>query len=166
MQLERNEQRPIGMIRRQLRELSVAFVLGGVPVLLNAEPSEQFKDLVATLLAGPFFLNYYAFLFAALMIAACVQFKFRFNSNRYQAWLMDFHRFMVDVGAGFLTAARTGLGVMLGFLIVWHYVEPDSFNVPNFIVITFLTLCLMFSSSALAFGVEIMNDPKRAAAKK
>ncbi len=156
----------LNVVARASRELALAFALGGVPVLLNSESSAQFKAMLDLLLAAPFLMGYYAWLCLAFAVAAIVKYKWRFMSARYQRWLDAVHLFLGDIGGSFLTAGRTGLGAILGFLTVWHWVEPDSVSAENITRTLVMVVGLTLLSVMLALGEEMFKDPKQAAASK
>ncbi|WP_024656085.1 hypothetical protein N027_11620 [Pseudomonas syringae USA007] len=156
----------LNVVARASRELALAFALGGVPVLLNSESSAQFKAMLDLLLAAPFLMGYYAWLCLAFSVAAIVKYKWRFMSARYQRWLDAVHLFLGDIGGSFLTAGRTGLGAILGFLTVWHWVEPDSVSAENITRTLVMVVGLTLLSVMLALGEEMFKDPKQAAASK
>lgn len=87
-------------------------------------------------------------------------------SARYQRWLDAVHLFLGDIGGSFLTAGRTGLGAILGFLTVWHWVEPDSLSAENVIRTLVTVFSLTLLSVMLTLGEETLKDPKQAAASK
>lgn len=154
------------IVARISRELALAFALGGVPVLLNSESSTQFKAMLDLLLTAPFLMGYYACLCLAFAMAAIFKYKWRFMSARYQCWLDAVHLFLGDIGGSFLTAGRTGLGAILGFLTFWHWVEPDSLSTANVIRTLVMVVSLTLLSMMLALGEETLKDPKQAAASK
>lgn len=156
----------LAVVARVSRELAIAFALGGVPVLLNSESSAQFKAMLDLLLAAPFFIGYYAWLCLAFAVAAIVKYRWRFMSTRYQRWLDAVHLFLGDIGGSLLIAGRTGLGGILGFLTVWHWVEPDSLSAENIIRTVVMVVSLTSVSVMLALGEETLKNPRQAAASK
>jgi hypothetical protein len=151
---------------RAIREIALAFTLGGVPVILNSETSAQLKATIDLLLAAPFLISYYVALLTLFFTAAIVSFKWRFNSSQNQARLMAIHRFLGEVGGSFLTAGRTGLGAMLGFTVVWHATEPDSLTLKNIVETAWIILCMTALCITLASAEEVLRDPRRSATTK
>lgn len=122
--------------------------------------------MLNVLLATPFLMGYYVCLCVAFALAAVFKYKWRFESARHQRWLDALHQFLGEIGGSFLTAARTGLGAILGFLVVWYWVEPDSLSAENVIRTLFIVASLTAVSTMLALGEETFKDPKQAAARK
>lgn len=159
---QRSRHAEVGL--RLTREVCAAIALGALPVLIQAESASELKKIVEALLTGPFLMGYYAVILVTYMLATCIRFRLRFSSSRYQSWLIAVHGFLGEIASGFLTTARTGLGVMLGFGIVWHRVEPDSFIPEKVVEIALLTLLTIFLSASLAFCEDMMRDPRKTAA--
>lgn len=160
------KQGDLKLISRSLREVWISFALGGVPVILSSDTSGNFKKMFDLLLTDPELLSYYAVLLIMFGMSAVIQYKWRFNSQRHQDKLFRLHRFLAEIGSSFLTAGRTGLGAIIGFMTVWWWVEPASINVLNFIktlvYISFLLLFCVF----LSIGDDALKNPRQAAAVK
>lgn len=154
---------PIYFGRRMVREIPRALALGTIPVMLNAQSSEKFNEIFALLLAAPFFLHYYLSLLLAFVIVGLSQFLMRFQSERYQGWLNTLHSFFADIGGSFLTAMRTGLGAIIGFLIIWRVLEPQSITVKAAISTLFFVLLLTVICAAFALLEETLRNPREAA---
>ncbi len=48
---------------------------------------------------------------------------------------------------------------MIGFVFVWYWVEPETFNVRSLIETLFLAFLLMFLAVALARADVVLKDP-------
>lgn len=148
------------MFRRCLVELLISFVLGTVPVLVHSESAKSLREILGVLLASEFFLYYFASLAAAFAIAALVYGRMNFREGRHQRWLISFHRLLGDVGSSFLGAIRTGAGAVIGFLIMWHTLEPETISASNVIKVIGSAVVLIILSAGLALGEEILKNPR------
>nr|EKU4112773.1 hypothetical protein [Pseudomonas aeruginosa] len=156
----------LNIIRRCLRELPISFCLGSVPVLAHSETAQALKAILDAVLATPFFMKYYVALFIAFALAAGVQYGWRFADERHQHWMMAVHRFLSEVGSGFLSATRTGAGAILGFLFVWQTLEPETVSLFAALKTAGAFALLIFMSAVLALGEEALKDPRAAAAQR
>lgn len=149
------------VLRGSAKEMLIGMVLGGLPVILNAHSAENPKEVLEILLATPFFIYYYGWLFALLMVLGVIIFRWWFHSIKHQGWLVKMHRFVSEVGAGLLTIARTGLGAMLGFMMVWYWVEPSTLNMPNFVQTLLLAVFTSFVCACLSDLDQVLKDPRK-----
>lgn len=154
------------LMSRSLREVCISFALGGVPVILSSDTSDNFKKMLDLLLTAPELLNYYAVLLLIFGMSAVIQFKWRFNSQRHQENLFRLHRFLAEIGSCFLTAGRTGLGAIIGFISVWWWVEPSSIDVFNLVKTLVYVSFLLFFCVFLSIGEDALKNPRQAAAIK
>jgi len=156
---------PIQFKRRMAREIPRAIALGTIPVLLNAQSTEQFNQIFELLLAAPFLLDYYMWLAAMFFVVGVAQFLVRFRSERHQGWLNSLHRFFADIGGSFLTAIRTGLGAIIGFLLIWRVLEPASITPKDVASTLFWVIFLTALCAGFALLEETLRNPREAARK-
>lgn len=166
MQLTKRLRPKLHMLRRSLMEIVISFLLGTVPVLAHSESAKALKEMLDVLLASEFFIYYFASLFLAFMVAAVIQYFWRFGNERLQAGLIALHNLLGNVGAGFISVIRTGAGALMGFLIVWHSLEPESLTIRNVAENVFILVSLIFFSAALSLGEEALKNPRAAAAQR
>lgn len=166
MQLNKRLRPKLHMFRRCLMEVVISFLLGAVPVLAHSESAKALKEILDVLLASTFFMYYFAALFLAFMVAALIQYFWRFGNERHQAGLLALHNILGNVGAGFLSAMRTGAGAIMGFLIVWHSLEPETMTLGSVARTVFMVVILIYISAVLALGEEALRDPRGTSAKR
>lgn len=154
------------LFKRGLKELVFSLVLGAVPVLANSESRESLHAIIETLLASPFFLYYYGSLYLTFIVIAVFMFHCRFGNLRHQAHLMRAHRLLGELSSNLVGAFRAGSGAILGFMVVWNALEPETINLMN---VLYTLLAVMFLTSVcvmLAIGEEAAKDPRAAAAQR
>lgn len=143
------------------RDFLVGLVLGTLPILLHSETKDQFIQVKDALLTISFLANYYGALFLAFMFVAGFKKKFNFGAPWATQTLDWVYRFAAEVGTSFSTALRTGFGVMVGFLLVWRYVEPESLTTPNFIQIALLAIITLLASAGFSVTQAFLLSDQR-----
>lgn len=104
-------------------ELPLAFLLGTVPVLWFSSSEKDVEIILGGLLASGPLIKYAAYLtiLYALIITAKYAIRFSFDSSRDK--FRYTYEIISEVGSGFLTITRTGLGAMMGVVILHHTSE-------------------------------------------
>ncbi|WP_288476336.1 hypothetical protein [uncultured Pseudomonas sp.] len=154
------------MFRRCLKELVISLLLGTVPVLAHSDSAQSLKAILDVLLAGPFFQYYYASLLLLFIAVSIFLFLWRFGNDRHQAALIAVHRLLGDVSSSLAGAFRTGAGAILGFMIVWNALEPETITLANVAKTVAAIVVLTIVCAALALGEEAAKDPRAAAAQR
>src|SRR5690606_38566662 len=106
---------------------------------------------------------WYGILLLALILLTAFKWKLRFMSNTVQNILVWVLKIAAEVGTSFLTALRTGLGAMLGFMIVWHTAEPETLTLGNWLGLLILFASTLFITGVISLlhdAIQHMNRPR------
>jgi hypothetical protein len=144
-------------------EIFVGFLLGGIPAIANSETRESFKKIFDALLTAEPLITWYGILLLALILLTAFKWKLRFMSNTVQNILVWVLKIAAEVGTSFLTALRTGLGAMLGFMIVWHTAEPETLTLGNWLGLLILFASTLFITGVISLlhdAIQHMNRPR------
>ncbi|WEJ70320.1 hypothetical protein [Pseudomonas sp. PSE14] len=152
------------LVARCLRELCVSFVVGGLPLLLQSRNPKQVDEAVNALLAPEFLMSYYLYLVIAFGFISIVYLYLRSASEEAQHWITATHKFMTEVGCGFLTAIRMGLGATIGFLI-WVFATQQAYLGKDVAALTAWVCFGIAASVCLAYIDEKLRNPKEAVAE-
>ncbi|MHA6160950.1 hypothetical protein ACX3X6_08610 [Pseudomonas sichuanensis] len=145
-------------------ELSLAALLGALPIYLFSKSSEMLDEMVSGLLAiGPL-IDYYAWMLAPYALLIIIKYLVRFGSDRGKLTFNFIHKIVADAGTGFQTILRTGAGVAIGVLLL-----PEAVTNPTTRQYSMLywmaVMPLMFSCAISLFRNEVMQRTERQAYK-
>ncbi|KAB0547912.1 hypothetical protein F7R01_10450 [Pseudomonas argentinensis] len=160
MKMPKRQRPPLRLILRAASEIPRAIALGCIPVLLSTETQEQFEKIFEWLLAAPLLVDYYMKLLIAFGVVGVCTYLWRFGSSRHQTVWGAIHRFFGDIGGSLLTAIRTGLGAIMGFMLVWPWMEAKTLTVANYLEMLFLMVVLLGVCVLISILEETLRDPK------
>jgi hypothetical protein len=124
------DQKKFNFWRRAGIEISYAFFLGSVPVLLCSTAVELI-DMVKTLLTFPALMAYYAGIWGVFAITSLAIFFGRSRSSNYHYLMRHLHAFFANVGGSLLVALRAAAGGMFGYLLVRGYQSPETMTLAS-----------------------------------
>ncbi|MNJ44255.1 hypothetical protein D3C77_392990 [compost metagenome] len=142
----------IKLISKLPTEWSCAFMLGTLPILLFSRTSQGLDEMVAGLLAiGPL-ISYFGWMLVPYALVFSIKYCVRFSSDRSKSSFNFIHKVIAEVGTGFLTILRTGLGVAFGILLLSDEVVAPTNG--QYAMLYWMILMLSFFNCALALGKD------------
>ncbi|WP_152419913.1 hypothetical protein [Stutzerimonas stutzeri] len=163
-QKKSNFKQEIKMISAKLpNEILVGLLLGGIPAIANSGTRESFRKIFDALLTSEPLIAWYGILLLVLLSLTIFKWKFRFMSNLAQSIMIHMLKVAAEVGTSFLTALRTGLGAMLGFMIIWHTAEPETLTIGNWIGLLILFASTLFMTGVVSLlhdAIQHVNRPR------
>lgn len=127
------------------RDALTGIFLGFIPAIAHSSRGGEFAELTKILLTNEWLTDYYGYLFIVFMVLGALKKLVRFGEEWAQIWMNHIFKFSAEVATSLSTALRTGFGVILGFLLTWRFVEPQTFTSSNLtatIIIATITLML------------------------
>lgn len=152
------DQAKFGFWRRVRRELTYAFFIGSLP-LLACTTAAEVTSLVNALLAAPQLMEYYVYLLSAFVIVSLSIWRTTFRKYLFIGKSRELHKFFVNIGASLLTAFRTALGAMIGFLLVWYLRDLDGMSADGTVAVMGYALFTLMVCVLLAWTDEILRNP-------
>jgi hypothetical protein len=142
----------IKLISKIPAEWTFAILLGTLPILLFSRNSKGLDDMVSGLLAiGPL-IYYFGWMLAPYALLFFIKYCVRFSSDRSRYSFNFIHNIITEVGTGFLTITRTGLGVAFGILLL-----PSEITAPTkdqYMLLYWMIFVLSFFNCAMALGKD------------
>ncbi|MDT8907016.1 hypothetical protein [Pseudomonas prosekii] len=148
----------IALIRKLPSEWAIAFLLGTVPLWLFSSTQKDVDDIVQGLLAiGPL-IEYSTYLMAPYAIVFFIKYGIRFSSDK-SIWMFDFiHKIIAEIGTGFLTITRTGLGAVFGVLSLGLATNIITVSSQQILSLSVMIFSLTLANCALAFGRDTLIE--------
>jgi len=158
-----NSRNESGAFRRRFKtELIVGFILGAIPLLVHSTSQAELQAILQSLLASTPIVSHAACLLT-IYIAVCIHKKIhRLKSDRMRERFEVIYKVTAEVGTSFLTLLRTGLGAIVGLLMIAPFMEDVPISLNHWL--TTLMLCLMtlvFSASVSLLHDFLMTRPSR-----
>ncbi|ATB67135.1 hypothetical protein [Pseudomonas mosselii] len=152
------------LIKQFPTELSLAVLLGALPLYLFSKSSEKLDEMVSGLLAiGPI-IDYYAWMLAPYALLIIMKYLVRFGSERGKLIFNFIHKIVAEAGTGFQTILRTGSGVAIGALLLPETVITPT-NDQYSMLYWMAVMPLIFSCAISMFKDEVMQRTERRAYK-
>ena len=153
----------IELISKSPSEWFLAFLLGTVPTVIFSSTEKDVDEIVQGLLAiGPL-IQYSAYLVAPYALVFIIKHGIRFNSDRSRGIFNFIHKNIAEVGTGFLTITRTGLGAVIGVLALGLTTKIITVNNQQAISLIAMTVSLTVINCGLALAkdrlIENTNRP-------
>ena len=149
-------------LRRFKIELIVGFILGAIPLLVHSTSQAELQALLQSLMACAPIVSH-GFCLLTIYIAVCIHKKIhRLKSDRMRERFEVIYKVTAEVGTSFLTLLRTGLGAIVGFLMIAPFIEDVPISLNHWL--TTLMLCFMtlvFSASVSLLHDFLMTRPTR-----
>jgi hypothetical protein len=142
-------------------EIIIATLLGTLPVTIYSVNAKSLDDTVGGLLAIGNLINYAGYLTVVFILATGLRYIFRFSSESAQRNLVAFHRITAELGTCFLTVIRTGLGAMIGILIIAFSTNVITLSPGEYISLTGSIFCVLLVSTSLAVGHELLSKTSK-----
>lgn len=112
-------------LRRFRTELIVGFLLGTLPLLLHSTRSSELHTMFQSLLASTPIIDHAICLLMAYSLVCLHKKLYRLKTDRMRERFEALYQVTAEVGTSFLTLLRTGLGAIVGFLIVAPFMEVE-----------------------------------------
>ncbi|NUT82430.1 hypothetical protein [Pseudomonas brassicacearum] len=106
------------LAKKALSELAIATLLGALPVAIYATNPKALDSITGGLLASGELINHAGYLIYLYMAATAIRYGMRFTSETIQERFVAFHNLTAEIGTSFITIIRTGLGAMIGVLVL------------------------------------------------
>ncbi|MGW8462999.1 hypothetical protein [Pseudomonas sp. CLCA07] len=149
-------------LKRFKTELIVGFILGAIPLLIHSTSQAELQAILQSLLASAPIISH-GFCLLTIYIAVCIHKKIhRLKSDRMRERFEVIYKVTAEVGTSFLTLLRTGLGAIVGFLMIAPFMEDVPISLNHWL--TTLMLCLitlLFSASVSLLHDFLMTRPTR-----
>jgi len=155
----------LALLRQLPSEWAIAFLLGALPLWAFSHTQKDVDDIVQGLLAiGPL-IEYSAYLIAPYGLVFLIKYGVRFRSER-NIWIFEFiHKVIAEIGTGFLTITRTGLGVVFGTLLIGLSSDIITISTQQIASLLVMIFSLTLANCAFALGkdtlIEHTNRPAR-----
>ena len=148
----------VALISQLPSEWLLAFLLGTLPTWIFSSTEKDVDEIVQGLLAiGPL-IQYSAYLIALYVLAFIIKHGIRFSSDKSKGIFNFFHKVITEIGTGFLTITRTGLGAALGVLVLGLTTDIITINDQQIISLSAMILSLTIANCALALGKDTLIE--------
>jgi hypothetical protein len=148
----------IALISKLPSEWVLAFLLGTLPILFFSSTQKDVDDIVQGLLAiGPL-IEYSTYLTGLYAFVFLVKHGIRFSSDKSIDTFNFIHKIIAEIGTGFLTITRTGLGAILGVLVLGLTTDIITINKYQLTSMTVMILSLTLANCALALGKDTLIE--------
>ncbi|QAY84340.1 hypothetical protein CUN61_10205 [Pseudomonas arsenicoxydans] len=149
-------------LRRFKTELIVGFILGAVPLLINSTNQAELQAILQSLLASAPILNHAGCLLT-IYVAVCIHKKIhRLKSDRMRDRFEMIYKVTAEVGTSFLTLLRTGLGAIVGFLMIAPFMDEAPISLNHWLsTALYCAMTLVFSASVSLLHDFLMTRPTR-----
>lgn len=148
----------VALISQLPSEWLLAFLLGTLPTWIFSSTEKDVDEIVQGLLAiGPL-IQYSAYLIALYVLAFIIKHGIRFSSDKSKGIFNFFHKVIAEIGTGFLTITRTGLGAALGVLVLGLTTDIITINDQQIISLSAMILSLTIANCALALGKDTLIE--------
>lgn len=139
-------------------EFILASLLGTLPTVFFSSTEKDVNEIVQGLLAiGPL-IQYSAYLIAPYALVFIIKYGIRFSSDKSIDTFNFIHKNIAEVGAGFLTITRTGLGATLGVLVLGLTTDIITINSQQIMTLSVMILSLTLTNCALALGKDTLIE--------
>jgi hypothetical protein len=146
------------LISKLPSEWLFAFLLGTLPTLLFSSNEKDVDDIVQGLLASGPLIQYSAYLIAPYALAFFIKYAIRFSSDKSRGIFNFIHKIIIEIGTGFLTITRTGLGAVFGVLALGLTTNIITVNNQQIISLTAMIFSLSIANCALALGKDTLIE--------
>ncbi|WP_434580213.1 hypothetical protein J3P95_18095 [Pseudomonas sp. Z5-35] len=148
----------LALISKIPSEWAIAFLLGTVPLWFFSSTQKDVEDIIQGLLAiGPL-IEYSAYLIAPYALVFIIKYGIRFSSEK-SIWIFDFvHSIIAEVGTGFLTITRTGLGAIFGILSLGLATHIVTVTPQQILSLSVMIFTLTVVNCALALGRDTLIE--------
>ncbi|UQS92428.1 hypothetical protein [Pseudomonas chlororaphis] len=137
------------LISKLPTELSLAALLGTLPIYLFSHNSKSLDEMVSGLLAiGPL-IDYFGWMLVPYASLLIIKYGVRFSSDRSKNSFNFIHKIIAEAGTGFQTILRTGVGVTIGILIL-----PKAITTPTpaqYAMLYWMIVIVSIFSCAISF---------------
>ncbi|MBD8091745.1 hypothetical protein IFT48_17270 [Pseudomonas fluorescens] len=148
----------IALMSKLPSEWVLAFLLGTLPILFFSSTQKDVDDIVQGLLAiGPL-IKYSAYLVGPYAFVFLVKHGIRFGSDKSIDAFNFIHKIIAEIGTGFLTITRTGLGAVFGVLALGLTTDIITVNNQQIISLGIMILSLTLTNCALALGKDTLIE--------
>jgi hypothetical protein len=144
------------LVKQISYEIIISILLGSLPVAIYATNAQTLDDIVAALLASGSLIDYAGCLIIPYLLATFLRWAIQFKSEDVQAKLVYFHKITTEIGTSFLSIIRTGLGTMIGILIIALTTDIITLTPGDYIGLIGSTLCVLIVSSGLAIFHDLL----------
>ena len=141
-----------------LSEWILAFLLGTLPIIIFSSTKKDIDDITQGLLAIGSVVEYSAYLVAPYVLAFIIKHGIRFSSDKSKNTFDFIHKIIYEVGTGFLTITRTGLGVAFGILVLWLATDIVTVSTKQIAFLFTVIFSLTIVNCAFAFGKDILIE--------
>ncbi|MFJ2458806.1 hypothetical protein ACIOVC_09710 [Pseudomonas neuropathica] len=148
----------IALLRNLPSEWAIAILLGALPLWLFSHTQKDVDDIVQGLLAiGPL-IDYSAYLIAPYGLVFLIKYGIRFRSDK-SLWIFEFiHKVIAEIGTGFLTITRTGLGAVFGILMIGLSSNIITISTQQIMSLLVMIFSLTIANCALALGKDTLIE--------
>lgn len=148
----------VALISKLPSEWLLAFLLGTLPTLLFSSTEKDVDNMVQGLLAiGPL-IQYSAYLIGPYALAFLIKYGIWFSSDKSRGIFSFAHKIILEIGTGFLTITRTGLGAIFGVLVLGLTTNIITVNNKQIISLSGMILSLTIANCALALGKDTLIE--------
>jgi len=101
-------------------EIPLAILLGAAPIVVFSRKESDVDEILGGLLAGDQLIKYYFYLFFPYALVLLIKLGIRLSFDSSREKFEYIHSLISEVGTGFLTISRTGVGAAMGCLYLVH----------------------------------------------
>ena len=146
-------------LRKIKNELFTGVALGTIPVLLYSNSPRDLKRITESLLAADHLIDY-AFYLLLIHIAISFIITRHFKTDSAIARINYLYKASTEPGGCFLTIIRTGLGAIVGYIVVTASRLPEGMNVLMYFSATYDALYALLIASCVGSFQDLIT-PKR-----
>lgn len=148
------------LISKLPTELSLAGLLGTLPLYLYSNSKQSLDEMVSGLLAIGQLIDYFGWMLAPYALLLILKYWIRFGSDRIKHTFNFLHKVISEAGTGFQTILRTGAGAAIGVLLLPEEITtPTSAQYATLYWIIVMTIIL--SCAISFFKDEVMSRTER-----
>ncbi|MFJ4349326.1 hypothetical protein ACIPZ5_00320 [Pseudomonas sp. NPDC089428] len=111
------------LISKLKTEIPLPIFLGALPVVIFSNKESDVNEMLKALLAGNQLMKYYFYILFLYALVIIIKIGVRLSHDSSRQKLEYIHEIIGEVGTGFLTISRTGIGAAMGCLYLVHTTE-------------------------------------------
>ena len=144
------------MVNKALYEFVIATLLGSLPVAIYATNAKALDSITGGLLASGELINHAGYLIYLYVAATALRYGMRFTSEGIQEKFVAFHNLTTEIGTSFITIIRTGLGAMIGVLVIALSTDIITLTSSDYAGLLGYIFIVLVVSTALAVLHEVL----------
>lgn len=153
--LQKNSYTDVGrFLRRFKTELIVGFLLGTIPLLLHSTRPSELHSMFQSLLASTQVIDHAVCLLMVYSVVCLHKKLYRLKTDRMRDRFEAIYQVTAEVGTSFLTLLRTGLGAIVGFLVIAPFVEIEPIALSQWLA----NVVLGVMTLVLSAWVSLLHD--------